>query len=128
MKKLIMALAAIATLGMPVAASAHDYNRWGWNGSRYDQRYDSRYNDRYSNRYNNRYQDRRYYNDNRRYDDRYNRYNQRCNNGGTGTVLGAVAGGLLGRTVDSHGDRTLGTVLGAGGGALAGRALTRNCR
>ncbi len=46
-------------------------------------------------------------------------YARRCNDGTTGTVLGAIAGGLLGRTIDTRGDRTLGTVLGAGAGALA---------
>jgi uncharacterized protein YcfJ len=43
-------------------------------------------------------------------------------------VLGAIAGGLLGRTIDTRGDRTLGTVLGAGAGALAGRAVERSDR
>lgn len=81
----------------------------------YDQRYrdDRRYrNDR---RYNRNYRnDRRYYN------------NQRCKDGDGGTVIGAVAGGLLGNQVAGRGDRTLGTVLGAGVGALAGRAIDRS--
>ena len=55
-------------------------------------------------------------------------YARRCNDGTTGTVLGAIAGGLLGRTIDTRGDRTLGTVLGAGAGALAGRAVERSDR
>ena len=38
-------------------------------------------------------------------------------------ALTFVAGALLGRTVDTHGDRTTGTVLGAAGGALVGHAL-----
>lgn len=79
----------------------------------YDQRYrdDRRYrNDR---RYSNR-NDRRYYN------------NQRCKDGDGGTVIGAVAGGLLGHQVAGRGDRTLGAVLGAGVGALAGRAIDRS--
>jgi hypothetical protein len=46
--------------------------------------------------------------------------------GTTGLVVGAVAGGLLGRTIDSRGDRTLGTVLGGVGGALAGREIERS--
>ena len=41
-------------------------------------------------------------------------------------MVGAVAGGLLGRTIDSRGDRTLGTVLGGVGGALAGREIERS--
>ena len=58
------------------------------------------------------------------------RYSQRgyrrCSNGTTGTIVGAIAGGLLGRTIDSRGDRTLGTVLGAGAGALAGNAVEKS--
>jgi hypothetical protein len=46
-------------------------------------------------------------------------------NGTTGLVVGGVAGALVGRTIDSGGDRTLGTVLGGVGGALAGRAIER---
>jgi len=47
-------------------------------------------------------------------------------NGTTGLVVGGVAGALVGRTIDSRGDRTLGTVLGAGAGALAGREIERS--
>ena len=116
MKIIGLTLAALLAV-VPTVASAQRYDY----GHRYDQRYDNRYNQR--GYYNN---DRRYYND-RRYNYRDNRY-RNCRSGSTGTVLGAVAGGLLGRTIDTRGDRTLGTVLGAGGGALAGRAIDRNCR
>ncbi len=46
-------------------------------------------------------------------------------NGTTGLVVGGVAGALLGRTVDTRGDRTIGTLGGAAAGALAGRAIDR---
>lgn len=57
----------------------------------------------------------------------------RCTSGTTGTILGAVVGGLLGREVGRGGHwnqpSTTGLILGAGGGALAGRAIERNnCR
>lgn len=86
-----------------------------------------------------RYRNSRYY-DNGRYersyaDERgYNRgyrdyrARQKCKDGDGGTIVGAIAGGLLGRTVDTRGDRLLGTVLGAGAGALAGRAIDRSDR
>src|SRR6187551_1331931 len=65
----------------------------------------------------------------RDYDRGYRDYDRRhrasCNNDG-GTVIGAIAGGLLGNTVAGRGDRLLGTVLGAGAGALAGRAIDRS--
>jgi hypothetical protein len=35
---------------------------------------------------------------------------------------------LLGRAIDTDGNRTTGTVVGAGAGALAGRAIDRNSR
>jgi hypothetical protein len=66
-----------------------------------------------------RYVDRRGYRNNDRY---------RCQKSGgtTGLLVGGVAGALLGRAVDTRGERTTGTVLGAGAGALAGRAIDRN--
>ncbi len=47
------------------------------------------------------------------------------NNGTTGTIVGGVGGALLGRTIDTHGDRTVGTLGGAAAGALAGRAIDK---
>ncbi len=47
-------------------------------------------------------------------------------NGTTGLVVGGVAGALLGRTIDTGGDRTIGTLGGAAAGALAGRAIDRS--
>lgn len=49
----------------------------------------------------------------------------RKSNGTTGLLVGGVAGALVGRSIDTGGDRTLGTVLGAGAGALAGREIDR---
>jgi uncharacterized protein YcfJ len=42
-----------------------------------------------------------------------------------GTVLGAVAGGLLGNALSHGGGRTGGTILGAGAGAVIGNNLAR---
>ena len=69
--------------------------------------------------------------DNRRYDDQGNGWQnsrgERCGKGTTGLILGAVAGGLLGRAVvGRRGDRTAGLIIGAGAGALAGRAVDRS--
>ena len=97
--------------------------------------YDRRWDDR-------RYRDGRGYRDDRRYDyDRYEgrrlsrndrvwrgndgRYRCRRDNGTTGLVVGAVGGALLGRTIDTRGDRSLGTLLGAIGGGLLGREVDR---
>jgi len=120
------AIAVTALTAMPAAAEAQSRNGYS---SRYDngtynqgQRYDRRYDNR---RYDRRYANQRY--QNQRYG---NHYGQRCSNGSTGTILGAIAGGLLGREIAGRGDRTVGAIIGAGAGALAGRAIDRdgNCR
>lgn len=66
---------------------------------------------------------------NYRYRDNY----RRCSSGTTGTILGAVAGGLLGgeigRGSSYRGRSTTGTIIGAGAGALLGREVDGgNCR
>ena len=71
----------------------------------------------------------RYYQ--RHYRQHYRDYRgyRRCrDNGDGGTIIGAIAGGLLGHEVAGRGDRTVGTILGAGAGALAGRAIDRSDR
>lgn len=116
------ALAMTATAVIPATpAAAQRYER----EYRGDRNYDGyRDDDRGYRDYDRRYENRRY--ENRRAYRGYNRsYRARCNND-TGTVVGAIAGGLLGNTVAGRGDRLLGTVLGAGAGALAGRAIDRS--
>jgi hypothetical protein len=59
------------------------------------------------------------------------RYYCRRGNGTTGLIVGAAAGALLGRAIDTRGDRLLGTLLGGAGGALLGREIDRgglSCR
>jgi hypothetical protein len=114
---------------------------------RYAQRYDQRYDQRHDQRgyayagdyrqqgYNGNYAPQRDYYAGNAYpaqrgyyaDTNYQRgYGNRCRgNGSTGTIIGAIAGGLIGNSVAGRGDRTLGTVLGGGVGAVAGRAIDR---
>jgi len=47
-------------------------------------------------------------------------------NGTTGLIVGAAGGALIGRAVDTRGERATGTILGAAAGALIGRELDRN--
>lgn len=54
------------------------------------------------------------------------RYRCKKSNGTTGLLIGGVAGALVGRAVDTRGDRAAGTILGAGAGALLGREVDRN--
>ena len=52
----------------------------------------------------------------------------RCkrSNGTTGLIVGAAGGALVGRAIDTHGERATGTILGAAAGALAGRSIDRS--
>ncbi|MBL8554055.1 MAG: glycine zipper 2TM domain-containing protein [Phenylobacterium sp.] len=43
-----------------------------------------------------------------------------------GTVIGAVAGGVLGNQIAGHGSRTEGTLIGAGVGAVAGHQIAKS--
>lgn len=117
-KKLTLAGAALAmgataiVPATPAMAQRH-YDR-GYGNGYYDRGYNNGYYD----------QGRTYRGDN------YRNYRQprRCNTGDTGTIVGAIAGGLLGHTVAGRGDNLLGAVIGAGAGALAGRAIERSDR
>ena len=135
LKKIVIstAVAASALTVLPTAAEAQ--SRYGYS-SRYDNGY---YNQRYYGRtYDQRYYGRSYAQgydgryDGQRYAPQtyyggryYNHYGRRCS-GTTGTILGAIAGGLLGSSVAGRGDHALGAIIGAGAGALAGRAIDRN--
>ena len=118
LKTLSLVGAALAlTAGAVIPLAPAQAQRYG---------YDRSYRDGYSrNGYDRSYRgsDRNYRGYNRSY-----RARQKCNDGDGGTIVGAIAGGLLGNTVAGRGDRTVGTILGAGVGALAGRAIDRSDR
>ena len=128
LKKITLAGAAFAlgaTMLIPATpAMAQRYDRGD-----YDQSYSV---DRYGNpiqdyRGGNRYQNRNVYQGRNR-DYRNYRAAQKCKDGDGGTIVGAIAGGLIGHQVAGRGDRTLGAILGGLGGALAGRAIDRSDR
>ena len=119
LKTLSLVGAALAlTAGAVVPLAPAQAQRYG-----YDQSYRDGYNRDGYNGYDRSYRgnDRNY----RGYDRSY-RARQKCNDGDGGTIVGAIAGGLLGNGIAGRGDRTLGTILGAGVGALAGRAIDRS--
>lgn len=114
MRKPILAIVLAASV-MPAAPALADYGRHGWNDDGYYQ--------------NVRHNDRRYYRTDNgirywRGDDGRN-YCRRPN-GTTGILIGGVAGALIGRSIDTRGDRAVGTILGAAGGALIGREIERS--
>ena len=54
----------------------------------------------------------------------------RCkrSNGTTGLIVGAAGGALVGRAIDTRGERATGTIIGAAAGALLGRNVDRDRR
>ena len=105
MKKTLLVLAA-ASVALPAAPALADHDR-----HRYEHRDDHRYQTT-SNGI-------RYW----RGDD--GRYYCKRSNGTTGLIVGAAGGALLGRAIDTRGERATGTILGAAAGALLGREVQR---
>ena len=58
--------------------------------------------------------------------DSQGRYRCKRPNGTTGLIVGAAGGALLGRAIDTKGERATGTILGAAAGALVGREVDRS--
>jgi len=104
-KKITLALSLAATLcgAIPSVAMADNGRHRGW----------------YKHHERGGYCDRRYYRDDR---SRYVRRDCRTS-GTTGLLVGAAAGALLGRAVDTRGDRLPGTIIGGGAGALLGKEI-----
>ena len=124
-RKITLATAAAATLAL-VPATAEARHRDGYRDyGRYEHSYRG---DRYGNRY---YGNRNgYYGRNAYYGSRNYRYGRRCS-GTTGTIVGGVAGALLGREVtrNRRNSGTTGAILGGAIGALAGRSIDKSgCR
>lgn len=112
-----------ATFGMATPAMARDhYGRYerGDYYRDYDHYRDYRRGDPYDYRRGGYYRDQaRHYRGDRPY---------RCRRDGTtGTIIGAIAGGLIGNSVAGRrGDRTAGTIIGGAVGALAGNAIDKS--
>ena len=58
--------------------------------------------------------------------DSHGRLRCKRSNGTTGLIVGAAGGALVGRAIDTHGERATGTILGAAAGALLGREVERS--
>jgi hypothetical protein len=130
LKKIALATVAASTalVAVPAAADAHP--------SRYRHSHYENYRggDNYYNRgYARRDYGRRGYDNGYYGRSRYSYNGRRCrDNGTTGTIVGAIAGGLLGKEIADggryrRGDGTTGMIVGGALGALAGRAIDRDC-
>ena len=60
--------------------------------------------------------------------DSQGRYRCKRPNGTTGLIVGAAGGALIGRAIDTRGERATGTIIGAAAGALVGRSIDRSRR
>jgi len=111
-------LAAMIALpvSLPTEAAAQRRGDYRWQGDRNNGWDPSRH------YHAGRYRERRLGRDDRIYRGGDGRYYCRRNDGTTGLVIGALAGGLLGNAV---GGNTLSTLLGEGGGALLGQSIDR---
>lgn len=119
MKKTILA-AALAAIVLPSAPAFADPPHWApAHGKRAKERsmYDSR--GRYL-------EPRRISSNDRVWRGNDGRYYCKRSNGTTGLIIGAAGGALLGRAIDTRGERLTGTVLGAVGGGLLGREIERS--
>ena len=72
------------------------------------------------------YRERQLASDDRVYRGTDGRYYCKRNDGTTGLIVGAGAGGVLGNVIDGGHSRTAGTLIGAAIGALAGRSIDQN--
>ncbi|MEO5868086.1 MAG: glycine zipper 2TM domain-containing protein [Sphingomonas sp.] len=72
------------------------------------------------------YQERVLGSDDRVYAGTDGRYYCKRNDGTTGLIIGAGAGGVLGNVIDGGHSRVVGTLLGAAVGAVAGKAIDQN--
>jgi hypothetical protein len=105
--------------------SDYDYGRAGYDRSyerNYERRYDRNEYDSYG-RYN---EPRRVGRGDQVWRGNDGRYYCKRDNGTTGLIIGAAGGALLGRAIDSHGERTTGTILGAVLGGLLGKSVDQN--
>lgn len=114
MRKTIFAIAA-AALELPAAPAAADPPPWApAHGKR------AKYDDR--GRY---YDPRPIRRDEHIWRGDDGRYHCKRDNGTTGLIIGAAGGALVGRAIDTRGERATGTILGAAAGALLGREIDR---
>ncbi len=112
----LLSAAMALPLSFPTAAFAQHRHDYHWQGDRNSGWDPARH---YRGGH---YRERRLGRNDRIYRGGDGRYYCRRNDGTTGLVIGAIAGGVLGNAI---GGDALGTLLGAGGGALLGQSIDR---
>lgn len=97
-----------------------------YNGGRWDDRDEGGYDPAQYYRAGPRYQERVLTQDERIYRGRDGQYYCKRNDGTTGLIVGAVAGGVLGNAIDGGHSRSVGTILGALVGGVVGQQVDAN--
>jgi hypothetical protein len=125
-----LALAAAATLGGAPAAFAQPYDRdqaYSQDQADYQARQAQYQHDRdeYERRYGEGSYD-RYYRDHPGYAGREDCHDRKANSATAGTLLGGIAGAVIGSNLASGGGRTGGAVIGGVAGAAIGNNVARN--
>ena len=126
-----LALAASGMAVSAVPAAAVDFHAPGYNAAPAEDGWNRHRRDRHRDRYDDRgySQQGNYgepvYRETRVWRGEDGRTYCRKRNGTTGLIIGGAGGALLGRAIDTRGERTTGTVLGAVAGALIGREIQR---
>ena len=119
MRKIVLGMVA-AAVAIPTAASAQPgYYGGGYNGGYYGNSYGGQYSS---------YYDRSGYYSGPTWRGNDGRYYCRRSDGSTGTIVGGVAGAVIGSQVAGRGDRTIGAILGGAVGALIGNSVDRGNR
>lgn len=119
-----LALAASSVALTAVPAEAKDNKRHRYEQSQRYDRYYNAYDDGYDGRYQRSYAE-PIYADTRVWQGQNGQYYCRKKDGTTGLIIGGAVGALLGRAIDSRGDRTLGTIIGGAAGALLGQRVVQ---
>jgi hypothetical protein len=102
------------------------YNGGGYNSSYNDDRIENGYDPSRYYRDGPNYQERVLSSDDRIYRGNDGRYYCKRNDGTTGLVVGAIAGGVLGNVIDGGHSRSVGTILGAVLGGVAGKSIDQS--
>ena len=127
MRALTLGLVAAATLvsGCSTYGGGYGGPRYAYDYNRPDPAYGGYYADRY---YvdNARYRERRLSRNDRVYVGQDGRYYCRRNDGTTGLIVGAAAGGTLGAAIAPGGSGLLGALIGGAAGAALGKSVDSN--
>lgn len=135
-KLMIASLGAATMFAGGCATNGYDDGGYGYYDNGYYTQYgqydydrpDPHYNGYYADNYyrnDRRYKERRLNNNDRVYRGRNGQYYCRRNDGTTGLIVGAAAGGILGNVIAEGRSETLGTILGIAAGAAVGREIDR---